>query len=385
MADIPDFYELLGVSRRATEDEVKRAYRKAARELHPDANPGNAEAEERFKLVTLAYETLRDPERRRRYDMFGPEGLRGTGAAGGGAGAGGFEDLFGAGLGDLFNSFFGGGAGGFGTGRGRGQAGPPRGADMEVSLDIDFRSAVFGTSKEIRVRVPVPCSTCDATGAKPGTSATTCQMCSGAGEIRQVRQSILGQMVTARPCPRCNGMGQEIQTPCPDCRGEGRRTEEKAYTVDIPAGVDDGNTLQLGGRGAAGPRGGRPGDLFVHLRVRADERFLRQGNDLVHVLHIPMAQAALGAHLRYETLDGTEDLVIPRGTQPGKVFRLRGRGVPDVNGRGRGDLLVQVVVDTPTELTKEQEDLLRLFAGARGEDVAPAESGFFAKVRSAFK
>jgi molecular chaperone DnaJ len=382
--EIGDFYELLGVGRSATEDEIKRAYRKQARELHPDANPGNAEAEERFKLVTLAYETLRDPERRRRYDMFGPEGLRGTGA-GGGAGAGGFEDLFGAGLGDLFNSFFGGGAGGFGQGRGRGQAGPPRGADMEVTVEIDFRSAVFGTSKEIRVRVPVPCSTCDATGAKPGTSATTCSVCGGAGEVRQVRQSILGQMVTARPCPRCNGMGQEIQTPCPDCRGEGRRSEEKAYTVDIPAGVDDGNTLQLGGRGAAGPRGGRSGDLFVHLRVKADDRFLRQGNDLVHVLHVPMSQAALGAHLRYETLDGTEDLVIPRSTQPGKVFRLRGRGVPDVNGRGRGDLLVQVVVDTPTDLTKEQEDLLRLFAGARGEDVAPAESGFFAKVRSAFK
>ncbi len=383
--EIGDFYELLGVGRSATEDEIKRAYRKLARELHPDANPGNAEAEERFKLVTLAYETLRDPERRRRYDMFGPEGLRGSGAGGGAGGAGGFEDLFGAGLGDLFNSFFGGGASGFGQGRGRGQAGAPRGADMEVTVEIDFRSAVFGTSKEIRVRVPVPCSTCDATGAKPGTSATTCSVCAGAGEIRQVRQSILGQMVTARPCPRCNGMGQEIQTPCPDCRGEGRRSEEKAYTVDIPAGVDDGNTLQLGGRGAAGPRGGRSGDLFVHLRVKADDRFLRQGNDLVHVLHVPMAQAALGAHLRYETLDGTEDLVIPRGTQPGKVFRLRGRGVPDVNGRGRGDLLVQVVVDTPTELTKEQEDLLRLFAGARGEDVAPAESGFFAKVRSAFK
>ncbi|MDQ4089744.1 MAG: molecular chaperone DnaJ [Actinomycetota bacterium] len=382
--EIEDFYELLGVGRSANEDEIKRAYRKLARELHPDVNGGDPATEERFKLVTLAYETLRDPERRRRYDMFGPEGLRGSGGGGAG-GAGGFEDLFGAGLGDLFNSFFGGGGTGFGQTRGRGQAGPPRGADMEVTVDIDFRSAVFGTSKEIRVRVPVPCSTCDATGAKPGTSATTCSGCGGAGEIRQVRQSILGQMVTSRPCPRCNGLGQEIQTPCLDCRGEGRRNEDKAYTVDIPAGVDDGNTLQLGGRGAAGPRGGRPGDLFVHLRVKPDERFHRQGNDLVHVLHVPMTQAALGAHLRYETLDGTEDLVIPRATQPGEVFRLRGRGVPDVNGRGRGDLLVQVVVDTPTELSKEQEELLRLFAGARGEDVAPAESGFFAKVRSAFK
>ncbi|MGI8807239.1 MAG: molecular chaperone DnaJ [Acidimicrobiales bacterium] len=383
--EIGDFYELLGVTRSANDEEIKRAYRKLARELHPDVNGGDPATEERFKLVTVAYETLRDPERRRRYDMFGPEGLRGTGAGGGAGGAGGFEDLFGAGLGDLFNSFFGGQAGGFGQGRGRGQAGPPRGADMEVTLDLDFRSAVFGASKEIRVRVPVPCTTCDATGAQPGTTAVTCTTCGGAGEVRQVRQSILGQMVTSRPCPRCGGLGQEIPTPCADCRGEGRRNEEKAYTVDIPAGVDDGNTLQLGGRGAAGPRGGRAGDLFVHLRVKPDDRFLRQGNDLVHVLHVPMAQAALGAHLRYETLDGTEDLVIPRGTQPGKVFRLRGRGVPDVNGRGRGDLLVQVVVDTPTDLTKDQEDLLRLYAAARGENVAPAESGFLAKVRSAFK
>ncbi|HEV2758651.1 MAG TPA: molecular chaperone DnaJ [Acidimicrobiales bacterium] len=385
MAEIEDFYKLLGVSQSANDDEIKRAYRKLARELHPDVNNGDPATEERFKLVTVAYETLRDPERRRRYDMFGPEGLRGTGSPGGAGGAGGFEDLFGAGLGDLFNSFFGGQAGGFGQTRGRGQAGPPRGADMEVTLELDFRSAVFGASKEIRVRVPVPCTTCDASGAAPGTSAVTCTTCGGAGEVRQVRQSILGQMVTSRPCPGCGGLGQEITSPCNDCRGEGRRNEEKAYTVDIPAGVDDGNTLQLGGRGAAGPRGGRAGDLFVHLRVKPDERFLRQGNDLIHVLHLPMAQAALGAHLRYETLDGTEDLVIPRGTQPGKVFRLRGRGVPDVNGRGRGDLLVQVVVDTPTDLTKEQEDLLRMYAGARGEEVAPAESGFMAKVRSAFK
>ena len=381
--DMPDFYDLLGVGRSANEDEIKRAYRKLARELHPDVNGGDPSTEERFKLVTLAYETLRDPERRRRYDMFGPDGLRGSGVPGGG-GAGGFEDLFGAGLGDLFNSFFGGG-GGFGQTRTRGPGGPPRGADMEVTLELDFRSAVFGASKEIRVRVPVHCTTCNATGARPGTSPVTCAQCGGTGEIRQIRQSILGQMVTSRPCSRCGGLGQEIASPCPDCRGEGRRAEEKAYTVDIPAGVDDGNTLQLGGRGAAGPRGGRPGDLFVHLRVKADERFSRQGNDLVHVLHVPMAQAALGAHLRYETLDGTEDLVIPKGTQPGRVFRLRGRGVPDVNGRGRGDLLVQVVVDTPTDLTKEQEDILRLFAAARGEEVAPPETGFLAKVRSAFK
>jgi molecular chaperone DnaJ len=200
-----------------------------------------------------------------------------------------------------------------------------------------------------------------------------------------VRQSILGQMVTASPCNRCGGLGEMIASPCPDCRGEGRRTETRTYTVDVPAGVDDGNTLRLTGRGAAGPRGGAPGDLYVHLRVRAHERFQRQGHDLLDVLHIPMTQALLGVHLTYETLDGVEDLVISPGTQSGRVFRLRGRGVPHVNGRGRGELLVQVVVDIPTELSPEQEELVRRLAAERGEEVAPPEKGFLSRVRSAFK
>jgi len=372
-----DFYALLGVSRTATEDELKKAYRRLARELHPDANGGDAAAEERFKLITVAYETLRDPERRRRYDQFGPDSLRG------GAGGGGFEDLFGGGgLGDLFQTFFGGGSG---FGGGRRQTGPPRGADMEVSLEIDFRQAVFGSSQEVKLRVPVACSTCEGSGARPGTTAVTCPQCGGSGEVRRVRQSILGQMVTSTPCNRCGGLGEEIQSHCPDCHGDGRRTEERAYTVEVPGGVDHGSTLKITGRGAAGPRGGRPGDLYVHIRVRPDEHFMRQGNDLVHVLRVPMTQAALGAHIRYETLDGTEDLVIPKGTQSGRVFRLRGRGVPDVNGRGRGDLLVQVAVDTPTGVGKEQEELLRRLAAARGEEVAPADTGFLGRVRSAFK
>jgi len=371
-----DFYALLGVPRDATEDELKKAYRRLARELHPDANGGDAAAEERFKLITVAYETLRDPERRRRYDQFGPDALR-QGAGGG------FEDLFGAGgFGDLFQTFFGGG-GGFG-GRRR-PTGPPRGADMEVSLELDFRDAVFGSSQEVRLRVPVVCSTCDGSGARPGTTAATCTQCGGTGEVRRVRQSILGQMVTSTPCNRCGGSGEEIRSPCGDCHGDGRRTEERAYTVEVPGGVGHGSTLKITGRGSAGPRGGPPGDLYVHIRVRPDERFLRQGNDLVHVLHVPMTQAALGAHIRYETLDGVEDLVIPKGTQSGRVFRLRGRGVPDVNGRGRGDLLVQVAVDTPTAVTREQEELLRRLAAARGEEVAPADTGFLGRVRSAFK
>jgi molecular chaperone DnaJ len=349
-----DYYELLGVSPNATEDELKRAYRKLARELHPDANGGNPAAEERFKEVTLAYETLRDPERRRRYDVFGPDMARGTGAGDPFAGMG-----FGANLGDLFDTIFG------GAGHPRGPSGPPRGNDLEVTVTIEFVQAVFGAQREVEVRAPVVCATCDGSGARPGTTPVTCTQCNGAGEIRRVRQSILGQMVTASPCNRCGGMGEMIANPCADCRGEGRRT--------------------VTGRGAAGARGGPPGDLYVHLRVRPHDRFQRQGHDLLHVLHVPMTQALLGVHLTYETLDGMEDLVIPPGTQSGRVFRLRGRGVPHVNGRGRGELLVQVVVDIPTQLSAEQEELVRRLAAERGEEVAPPEKGFLSRVRSAFK
>ena len=379
-----DFYKLLGVSRGATDDELKRAYRKLAHDLHPDKNPGDAEAEERFKQVTLAYEVLRDPERRSRYDTFGVDGLRGTGAAGGGgdpfAGAG-FS-----GLGDLFDAFFG-NAGGFGGGGGRGgrRAGPARGPDVEVSLTLDFEEAAFGVEKEVTFRSALVCETCSGTGARPGTTATTCVQCAGAGEVRTVRQSLLGQMVTSRPCPRCNGSGESIASPCESCRGEGRVADHRTLRVTVPPGVDTGLVLRLSDRGAAGPRGGPPGDLYVHLEVRPDARFTRQGNDLVHELHVSVAQAALGAHLSLTTLDGEEEVAVPPGTQTGRVVRLRGHGVPDVNGRGRGDLLVQVVVDTPTSLSMTDDRLLRELAAARGEDVDPPDSGLLSKIRSAFK
>jgi len=377
-----DFYELLGVPRTASDDDIKRAYRKLARELHPDTNP-DPTAEERFKAVTLAYETLRDPERRRRYDTFGPEGLRGTGGPSA-------EDIFGGGaggLGDLFDAFFGGGSpfgGGAAGGRGA-RGGPPRGHDVEMRLHLSFEDAVFGTQRDITVMLPVACATCSGTGARPGTTPARCSQCQGTGEVRRVRQSILGQMVTASPCTRCGGLGEEIASPCGDCRGEGRRHEERTLSVEVPSGVDDGTTLRVTGRGAAGARGGPTGDLYVHITVQASERFQRQGYDLVHELHVAVTQAALGAHLPFETLDGTEDLVIPPGTQTGRVFRLRGRGVPHVDGRGRGDLLVRVVVDTPTGLSKAEDDLLRQLAASRGEDVAPVDVGLFSKIRSAFK
>ncbi len=386
VADVDDYYELLGVSRQASEDEIKRAYLRLARELHPDANPGDERAEEQFKHINLAYETLRDPERRRQYDMFGPAGVRGTGAAGTGATGDPFSG-FGGGIGDLFDAFFGGGAGGAGMGgAGRmARSGPRKGEDAEASLTLEFAEAVFGVHHELTVRLPHTCETCSGSGARAGTTPITCSVCQGLGEVRRVRQSILGQMVTATPCPRCGGTGEEIPSPCPDCRGEGRRREERTFVVEVPAGVDEGSTLRLPGRGAGGIRGGSAGDLYVHVRVRNHPTLTRRGADLLAVVHVGMTQAALGAGFPFETLDGVEQLTIPGGTQSGREFRLRGRGVPHLQGRGRGDLVVTVTVDTPTDLSKEQEELLRRLAEVRGEEIAPPEGGFMSKLRSAFE
>ena len=371
-----DYYQLLGVEPSATEDEIKRAYRKRARELHPDSSGGDADSEEQFKLLTVAYETLRDPERRRRYDMFGPDGSSQTVDAG---------TFFGGGLGDLFDSFFGGQSPFGNRGQTTSRSGPMRGTDAEATISLEFEEAVFGTKQDVTVRGPVACETCGGSGARPGTSPVSCRECGGLGEVRRVRQSILGQLVTASPCARCRGTGEVVDSPCKDCRGEGRRSEERTYSVEVPAGVDDSSTLRLAGRGPAGPRGGPPGDLYVHLRVRPHPRFQRSGYDLVHTLHLAATQAALGTHLDFDTLDGQEALVVPAGTQTGRVFRLKGRGVPHVNSRGRGDLVVQVVVDTPSSLTSEQVEILRQLADLRGEEVAPADEGIFFRIRSAFK
>jgi molecular chaperone DnaJ len=377
-----DYYAVLGVSRNATEDEIKRAYRRLARELHPDrhtASPQQAEAnEERFKLVNRAYETLRDPERRRQYDMFGEDGDRASPFAGAGAG-------FGAGgLGDIFDAFFG-GASPFGGRSGGRRAGPLRGENVEAILDLDFAEAVLGADKEITVRALTRCETCGGSGARRGTTPVRCTMCNGTGELRRVRQSMLGQMVTSSPCPRCGGTGEEIPSPCPDCRGQGRRIEDRSYTVEVPAGVDDGSTLRLTGRGAAGPRGGPPGDLYLHLRVRPHPSLTRDGYDLRTTLVVSMAQAALGATFEVETLEGPEEIVVPPGTPNGTEVRLRGRGVPHLQRRGRGDLIVTIAVETPTNLTASQEELLRRFAAERGEEVAPPEAGLFSRLRGAFK
>lgn len=367
-----DYYDLLEVSRQASPDELKKAYRRKARELHPDANP-DPEAEARFKLVAVAYEVLSDPEKRARYDRFGPEGVSGAGGDPFGFGGGGF--------GDIFDAFFGGG----GFGASRAPSGPPAGSDLEVTVELEFEQAVFGAESPVTVRTAVACDDCEATGALTGTAPIACGDCQGTGQVRTVRNSILGQMVSTRPCARCGGWGQVIESPCPACSGEGRRIEERTYTVDVPAGVDSGSTLRLSGLGAVGPRGGPSGDLYVHLRVKPHDRFARHGDDLHEVLRIPLTQAALGATLAYETLDGAEDLVVERGTQTGHVARFRGKGVPRLQGRGRGDLLVELSVEVPTDLSAEQEELLRHLASLRGEEVSQPETGLLSKVRSAFR
>lgn len=367
-----DYYDLLGVSRDATTDEIKRAYRRLARECHPDVNRHDPDAEARFKEITVAYEVLRDPEKRRRYDMFGPDGAaRGADPFGG-------VDF---GFGDLFETIFGGDP--FGRRRGGGE--PRRGPDAEVHLELDFEEAVFGATKSLEVRVPVECTRCQGSGSEPGRYPETCATCQGAGEVRELRRSLLGQLVTTRTCPACRGQGTRIVAPCQDCGGEGRVTRLKQLEVDVPAGVDDGQQLRLPGRGPAPARGGVAGDLYVTLHVRPHPDFERHGHDLVRVLRVPFTQAALGAHLAVETLDGPEDLVLPPGTQHGRVFRLRGRGVPALQGRGRGDLLVRVEVEVPERLSVEEEALVRQLAELRGEAVAPRDRGFFSRVRSAFQ
>jgi len=361
-----DYYQLLGVDRSATQDEIKRAYRKLARELHPDANPNDPEAEARFKQVAEAYEALGDPQRRARYDRFGSSGSRGG-------------DPFGGGLGDLFDAFFNTG------GRRSETTGPQRGADLEVLALLTLEDVVRGVAKDVTVRTAVSCDTCEATGAAPGSEVLRCDQCGGTGQIRQVRQSILGQMVTTAACARCSGEGITITRPCPDCSGEGRRVEERTYSVDVPAGVDDGSTLRLSGRGAVGRRGGGAGDLYVQVQVEPQPDFVRNGDDLLAELHVAATQAALGSSVEFASLDGEVDVDVPAGSQTGRTFRFRDKGVPRLRGRGRGDLILALVVDTPTELTPEQEELLRLLAKERGEEVRdPSEDGLLGRFKSKF-
>ncbi len=367
-----DPYEVLGVGREATDDEIKRAYRALARRFHPDANPGDPAAEARFKEIGAAYEILADRERRRRFDVFGDTGR---------GGSGGPADGFG-GFGDLFDAFFGGDP--FGGGR-RGPAGPQRGQDAETVIELSLVDAAFGTTHTVSARLPVECSRCDGSGCEAGTHPTRCDVCGGEGEVRQVRRSILGQMITSSPCSTCDGTGRRIVSPCGACRGDGRVMDQRDIDVDVPAGVDDGTRLRLSGRGAAAPRGGPPGDLYVTIRVARHPDFERVGDDLLHVRAVGIAQAALGTVLTVAALDDEHELTVPSGTQPGQVLRIKGAGIPSLRGRGRGDLLVRIDVEVPTRLDDDEAELLHRLAEHRGEAVAAPSKGVFARLKSAFQ
>ncbi|MBI1758872.1 MAG: molecular chaperone DnaJ [Actinobacteria bacterium] len=374
-----DYYAVLGVQPDATGEELKRAYRKLARELHPDRNPDPAAAE-RFKEVTRAYEVLSDPEKRRLVDLGGdPFGSGGMGPAGGTGPFGGF-----GGLGDIMDAFFGGGGAAARGPRGRARAG----ADALLRLDLSLSEMAFGATREITVDTAVLCSTCRGAGTATGTQPQRCETCAGRGEVQSVQRTFLGQVMTARVCPSCGGVGQTIPHPCLECAGDGRVRARSTISVKVPAGVEDGMRIRLSGQGEVGPGGGPPGDLYVEIHEQEHDIFTRDGDDLHCRVSLPMTAAALGTMLTVETLDSDEQVEIKPGTQPGTELRLRARGVPHLRGVGRGDLIVHLDIRTPTRLDPEQERLVRELAKLRGEDIPHStRSGggsLFSRVRDAF-
>ncbi|MBQ9979622.1 MAG: molecular chaperone DnaJ [Oscillospiraceae bacterium] len=365
MADKRDFYEVLGLKKGATDDEIKKAYRKAAKENHPDLHPGDAEAEARFKEINEAYEILSDPDKKARYDQFGHAGFDpnfGAGGFGGGWG-GGFGGGFGGfgGFEDIINEFMGGG------GRSASRNGPARGENIRVGIVLSFEEAAFGCEKEISYTRIEDCASCGGSGAKNGSDVETCSHCGGTGVVRTVRQTILGSMASQEPCPKCGGKGKVIKDPCPDCKGKGKVRRNKRIKVQIPAGIDVGQAVPVRGQGHAGINGGPAGDLFVEVDVMPHVLFERQGNSVYSQFTVTIAQAALGYEAMVPTIDGKVKYKIPAGTQPGTVFRLRGKGIPVINSKARGDHFVTVNVAVPHDLDEEQKELLRKFAQLRGE------------------
>jgi molecular chaperone DnaJ len=369
MATHRDLYAVLGLDRNASDSEIKKAFRRLAQQWHPDVNK-DPTAPERFKEINEAYQVLSDPQRRQAYDMFGRAGIGGEGDFGFGTGFGGF--------GDIFDAFFGGAA----TGARRGR--PQAGSDLRYDLRISFQEAVSGTEKEIEFSALARCETCSGTGAKEGTSPVTCPQCNGRGEIRSVRQTMLGQMVNVTACPRCRGEGRIVEEPCQTCGGDGRTERRRTLRVSIPAGIDEGHQIRLSGDGEAGPRGGPPGSLYVAVHVTPHPELRREGTELIYEADVSIAQAALGTRLRVPTSDGEEEVEIRPGTQPGTEIRLRGRGVPHLRRAGaRGDLHVLVNVVVPTRLSKRQRSILEEYAAEAGDEVSGNGSGIFDKVRDA--
>jgi molecular chaperone DnaJ len=379
-----DYYTRLGVEKDSDADTIKKAYRKLAMQFHPDRND-SPDAEENFKRVTEAYEVLRDPEQRQRYDRFGEAGVKRGAGAGPAGGFGGFDfaDAF-----EVFMREFGGmGFGDIFGGRASGSRGPRRGSDLKLRLKVSLEEAARGVERNVDIKVLDSCSRCGGSGAEPGTAPERCSTCNGAGEVRQVQRSMLGQFVSVRPCPDCGGAGERILSPCGDCRSEGRVRVDRTVHLQVPAGVSTDDYLKLSGRGNAGPDGGPRGDVLVLVAVEEDKHFQRVGDDLVYNLAVTMSQAALGAEVEVPTIiDGNAMLKVPQGIQSGQALRLRGRGMPRLRDSGRGDQVVRVLVWTPTALTREERELLEQLREVESPPPEPdtEEPGFWERVKRAF-
>lgn len=369
-----DYYATLGIARGASEAEIKRAYRSLARKHHPDVSKDKAQAEAHFKEINEAYEVLSDPQKRQMYDRYGS--VDGAGAAGFGAGAG----FGGDGFGSIFDMFFGAGAGPQAQGR---PAGPARGADLRYDLQVTLEEAFRGAEREISFNHLTQCDACHGAGAKPGTLVVPCDRCSGSGVMRTIRQTPLGQFVTQTTCTRCGGDGQSIPTPCESCRGRGRIERPRTLSVKIPQGVEDGSRIRLTGNGEAGARGGPAGDLYVYISIAQHQRFRRDGIDLTVDVPITFPQAALGAQIEVEAIDGKVELQIPAGTQSGSTFRLRGRGMPTIRGNAHGDLLATTHVVVPTKTTRQERELLEAYAKSTGDAIE--DRPFFDRFKDAFR
>ena len=372
-----DYYEVLGVSRGASEDEIKKAYKKMARKYHPDLNPGDKTAEEKFKEVNEAYEVLSDADKKARYDQYGHAGVDPNFGAGGFGG--GFDGSFDFGdLGDIFGSFFG---GGFGGGRRTNPNAPQRGESIRMSIAISFEEAAFGCEKAVTVDRMETCDTCHGNGCAPGTTPEVCPDCHGTGTVQVRRQTPMGVFATSSPCTRCGGKGRIIHQPCKDCRGTGTVRKRKTIQASIPAGIDNGQTISIRGQGHAGKNGGPAGDLLITITVRPHELFRREGTSVLCEAPITFTQAVLGAELEIPTIDGKVKYTLPEGTQSGTTFRLKGKGIPSLNGRGRGDQYVSVYIETPRNLNKEQKEALKKFAETMGESNYEEQKKFFKKFK----
>ncbi len=391
MAEKRDYYDVLGVAKTATDDELKKAYRKLARKYHPDLNKDNPEAAEKFKECNEAYSVLSDKQKRAAYDQYGHAAFQngGTGGAGGNpfGGFGGFQGGFsgfgggGEGMDDIFNMFFGGQGG-----RSRSQRNGPRaGADLRLDLELTFEEAAFGIEKNVRLNREETCERCNGSGAEPGTKAETCPDCHGTGEVRVTQNTMFGQMVNVQPCRKCHGTGKIISHPCKDCGGAGHMKKRSTITVKIPAGVDNGSRLRVAGKGEAGTNGGPTGDLYVYLYVKPHKFFGREGTTVTCEVPISIVQAALGAEIKVPTLYGEVIMKVPEGTQPNKILRLKGKGIPSLRDGVKGDQLVSIKVVVPTKLDEKQKDALRKFEIIGGDNINPEEKGFFDKVKNMFK